>query len=113
MGGFDLGSVIIYRGIRSSFVYGNYKECYQWKPFPGSFSLLEVRSFKEFYHWWMINVPHPYGVFKIRKAGSLKPLTGKGKKGFIEVGSSGIRFNDRRCTIYKYLNSLEKRRMFV
>lgn len=110
MGGYELGSVIIYRGIRSPFVYGNYKECFQWKPIPGSFSLLEVRSLKQFFNWWKINVPQPHGTFKIRKAGNLKPLTGKGKKGYIVVGSS-IRFNDRRCTIQKYLNDCDKRRM--
>lgn len=111
MGGFELGKVIIYRGIRSPFVYGNYKECYQWKPIPGSFSLLEVRSFRELNVWWKLNVMQPFGTFKIRKAGSLKALTGKGKKGYLVVNTSGIRFNDRRCTIYKYLTDCEKRRM--
>ena len=110
MVGVGLGNAIIYRGIRSPFVYGNYVECYQWKPIPGSFSLLEVRSAKQFFSWWMFSVPQPYGTFKIRSAFGLKPLTGKGKKGYMTVSSSGIRFNDRRCTIQKYFNDCEKRR---
>lgn len=100
----DLTRVIIKRGIRSKFVYGNYVESYQWRSIPGTFSLINVKSLRKLHEWLKFEIPNPYGEFMFQSVNFFKVV------GRVSNTRTGIRLKDNRSTLAHHFKEWEKRR---
>jgi hypothetical protein len=98
--------VIISKAFYSKFVYGNYKQKPQWKPIPGSFSLLGINSLVELHHWMKQELPSPFGKFMFQSVDHFKYL------GQVENNPGGISVIDGRSAIARFLKKKSERAVF-
>jgi len=98
--------VIISKAFYSNFVYGNYKQKPQWKPIPGSFSLLDINSLFELHQWMKQELPSPFGKFMFQSVNHFKYL------GQVENTPDGISIKDQRSTVARYFRKKAKRVAF-
>lgn len=98
-------SVIVRKAFYSKFVTGIYTRKPQWKPYRGSFSLMNVNSLVELHEWIKQEIPDPYGLFNFQSTQGFKNL------GFVENNRGGISIKDNRSPIARRFKKKSERKL--